>query len=89
MDVAGNACILISACTGTVRLASLNDFYDFTIFDDRFSVCDTTGTLATCAIEGLGNSTFSIYSCVSCLEIVRDLGLLRWREGWRLSFVYR
>lgn len=65
MDVAGNACILISACTGTVRLASLNDFYDFTIFDDRFSVCDTTGTMATCGIEGLGNSKFSIFYFVT------------------------
>lgn len=60
VDIENNSCILISACTGTVKLASLNDFYEFTIFDDLFSYCDKEGTLATCGVEALANGIYFI-----------------------------
>ena len=51
-----NSCVTISACTGRIIIGRQNIDYDFSIFEEKFLICDPNEDKSLCAIEAVGNS---------------------------------
>jgi hypothetical protein len=51
-----NSCVTFDACSGTVVIGRQNEDYSFSMFDEKFVICDTAKDKNTCAIEAIANS---------------------------------
>ena len=51
-----NSCITIASCTGRIIIGRQNEDYDFSIFNEKFLICDTGQSKTACAVEAVGNS---------------------------------
>lgn len=51
-----NSCVTFANCSGTVVIGRQNEDYEFSIFDEKFIICDTTKDKNLCAIQAIANS---------------------------------
>jgi hypothetical protein len=56
-----NTCVSFEDCSGTVVIGRQDENYEFSIFDEKYVICDTAQDKNVCAIKAVGNSMILYY----------------------------